>query len=407
MLTLSTLTRGSRPFPKSILFPASFIAVICLLNLLSLPRPSNAAADSPNFKQRTDSTLNGNLVMSGNTLLHCDPSDPKSNCGGGNNRLPQKYVNRGPASSQRIFNSSSAVMDLPAGAMVKYAGLYWGASLHENPSDKPEDQRGTAPADCKDRNENCKQKRRQVLFRYPGKTDYELLTADELIHPTNENDERSYHCFKDVTDLLQNKSGRLDFSVGNVQAARGIQRHASWNLVLVYENPTEPSRRISLFDGYFGGPNVNQAITLEGFNAPSNKQNAYLWTFAYEGDRQYNSDSLMFNGSNLLLHSGDIRRGRRNFFNSQIFDVSGITGRPDNQQYRNNVGVDIHRDQIHPDAFGSGASIARLTLNTVPQNNELGPDGVTLAAAAIVVEMDSPVIPKADLFVTKTATPMV
>lgn len=360
--------------------------------------------------------VKGDVVMIGNTLLHCSPNNPGFDCPGGNNALPQRYVNSVPVSGQRIFNSSSANLTLPTGAKVIMARLYWGATLHRKDGDSNPDhlpECGNASA-SKVENNNCtlgSQLRDKVKIRYGNMQNYVDVTG-RFIGPAGGGKE-SYHSFADVTARLQDLSFDaavpLTFTVANVQTARGIQRHAGWNLVVVYQEPASsvtPLRSISVYQGYrrFLGernkPFTGQ-ITLPGIETPKEGPvNVLLWTFAYEGDRAIRRDSVKINGR-AIGDQGDKdnpnpEKRRPNYLQSIIENPMPprnsvppfITAQP---QFNNNVGIDIQRHRAPAGSIRPGSTSIEIEVSTEE-------DGLTFGAFAI----RSDLVATVDLAISKT-----
>src|SRR5690606_10169740 len=121
------------------------------------------------------------------------------------------------------------------------------------------------------------------------------ITADDVIYNAAFGiKDRPYACFKDVTSMLQGLTGPTgangDYTVANVKGTRGRSDggSAGWVLVVIYENPTLPSRHITVFDG-FKWISLNQApVTFDaaGFTTiPVGPVRARLAVAALEGDR--------------------------------------------------------------------------------------------------------------------------
>ena len=109
------------------------------------------------------------------------------------------------------FNSSTSQLNLPAGATVLFAGLYWAGDTTGSGSN--------APPNAALRN--------QVAFRAPGAGGYTTLTATTLDDSTQAG---RYQAFRDVTSLVA-AAGNGTYTVGNVQAGEGTDHYAGWSLV--------------------------------------------------------------------------------------------------------------------------------------------------------------------------------
>ena len=98
------------------------------LLLLALA-PSVAVADRP-FAKRFGTNDLGNITIAGNTLMTC-PSHCAAENGVGSgaalNDNNYQMVRVDTDGDPATIDSSSATLDVPAGATVLWAGLYWGA----------------------------------------------------------------------------------------------------------------------------------------------------------------------------------------------------------------------------------------------------------------------------------------
>ena len=114
-------------------------------------------------------------------------------------------------------------------------------------------------------------------------------------------DERTrYQGFADVTSLVKAGGGGT-YTVANVQAGTGADRHAGWSLVVAYQDSAQPARNLTIFDG-FGqvALGANVPITVSGFKTPlTGAVNTQIGFVTYEGDRTLNGDGLGSNGSSL------------------------------------------------------------------------------------------------------------
>jgi len=104
--------------------------VASVLTLGVVPQTAEAQVyDAPAIRFQTN--VRGDLDFVGNTLLTCPIAE--TNCAGAqntgnnsaNNFFNMIYVDQDSDAS--TFNSSASTLNLPAGANVLFAGLYWGA----------------------------------------------------------------------------------------------------------------------------------------------------------------------------------------------------------------------------------------------------------------------------------------
>ena len=113
-----------------------FLLAIALIALA----PSASAQVYRAFDQRYTTTLNGDLLFLANTNLTCNGTT--GSCGATINDGLTMVATRLPADATdtSITNSSSATLaaaDLPAGAQIVRAQLYWGGLVASDASSQP------------------------------------------------------------------------------------------------------------------------------------------------------------------------------------------------------------------------------------------------------------------------------
>jgi hypothetical protein len=227
-----------------------------------------------------------------------------------NNDWNMAYVNV-DTTTPGLFDSSTAALDMPSGATVLFAGLYW---MGNAPS--------TAP-------------RTQVLFRTPAGGGYNSITGvvigdSSTVTPAPNPPGPNYEGFANVTSLVQAASN-ANYTVANVQASIGTNLYAGWSLVVAYQAPGAPPRNLTVFDGYGvianGNPPLN--IPISGFIAPpSGPVNAKVGVVAAEGDLGITGDSMLLNGTAL----SDALNASNNFFDSVISN-QGVLNTAKNPNY--------------------------------------------------------------------------
>ena len=195
------------------------------------------------------------------------------------------------------FDSSSGRANIPPGATVVFAGLYWGADRSAGTPG------GRAAINA--------QALGTVRLRAPTDTAYRTVTADTL-----DTIGTRYQGFADITPIVS-AAGGGEFTVANVQAGTGPDRYAGWSLAIVFADPSQPVRALSIFDGLqqvsTAQPNVSIPVT--GFTTPAaGPVRTTLGFQAYEGDRGSTGDSLRLNTTTL---SSSLRPAD-NYFNSTI-----------------------------------------------------------------------------------------
>jgi len=288
--------------------------------------PSVAPAPRANvFPERYSVKAAGDLVITGNTLLTC--STAVSTCASARSATGSKSLNNNDYtmimvdidSDASTPNSSTADLRIPDRAPVLFAGLYWGAGASGDQA------KGYAPANAD-----------RVKFKVPGDASYRSLTADRYSPIATKGSNKTYTAFTDVTSVVRTV-GRGTYAVADVKTDLGTNHFAGWSLVVVYGDPTEPVRAISVYDGVADVTSDRPAtIDVEGFlTPPTGPVRTALGMVAYEGDLGLTGDKFTLNGRAL---SDSIRSGT-NFWNSTITTKTGhFTAKsPD---YRNQLGFD-------------------------------------------------------------------
>lgn len=291
--------------------------------------PSPAAQPAPRantFPERYSVNAAGDLTITGNTLMTCP--ETVTNClearrGGGTsarfNNNSYSMVMVDIDSDPSTVNSSSADLLIPAKAPVLFAGLYWGAGAS---GDQAPGQVPTGAA--------------SVKLRVPGKASYQAITATKLSTISTSGKNKTYAAVADVTPIVS-ESGRGTYVVADVKGDLGVNHFAGWSLVVVYGDPTEPVRAMSVFDGLVSVTSGSPAtIDVAGFKTPPNGPvRTALGVVAYEGDLGITGDQFTLNGAAL----SNAIRPADNFFNSTITTRTAVF-EAKNPNYRNQLGFD-------------------------------------------------------------------
>ncbi|MER7797622.1 hypothetical protein [Microbacterium sp. NPDC096154] len=349
------------------------IAVLLLAAVaLVVPATTAGAADQVPFTSRYSVNANGNLITIGNSLMTC--ASTVSNCAGmrngtvtgsaaNNNDKQMVFIDADNSAATR--NSSMSRLNIPAGSTILFAGLYWGASLAQNPN------WGTGTAGSASRIN-------QMSLRVPGSDAYTTVNAstagDAQFGPNYASSDTlaAYQRFADVTSLVR-AGGAGDYWGGNVEGTTGTRGggfFAGWGLAVVYSHPSEPMRNITVFDGFqeanasFTG---EKSFTISGFKAPTTGTvNVNVSAIAYEGDRGTTGDYMKLNNTQLAtaLSPGS------NFFDSAIgYNGANVTTRTPN--YVNNLGYDIKNLGANG-SIPNGATTARVSFATSGDGYHLG-----------------------------------
>ncbi|MBT0771451.1 tandem-95 repeat protein [Kineosporia sp. J2-2] len=332
--------------------------VVCLAGLFGLVASAGSAdaAITKAFGLRYQTDDTGDILLRGNSLVTCPAAATnclaaRSNSLTGtpmnNNAYSMEYVDNDSDSS--TVSSSTANVALPAGATVKFAGLYWsGYSTAGNGR--------TAPSGVTKKNE--------LLFKVPGGA-YETITAapasDFPVDGTASNG-TPYLAFADVTAKVQTSG---DYTAANIYAATGPDAYAAWALVLVIRDPTLPQRHMVVFDGFgtIESGDTSLDIGLTGLSTPpSGAIDVRLGAVVFEGDAGLTGDQFQFippSGATTVLSNAV--NPADNPFNSTVSDNGvDVAGRvPDG----NTFGFDA--DVFQSSALiGPSESTATLRMST-------------------------------------------
>ena len=302
-------------------------------------------ATAQTFKERYKTTVKGDMIVVGNTVLGTTKTGNYDNKNNTNGDVTQVYVDID--SDNSTFNSSSAnVKDPNPGGVcprtVEKAFLYWASSSWGWNKSTTNLNRG---------------KFNQVKFKV-GNGNYNQIMGTQIL-----SSEDAYIYVADVTDKLTNVAGT--YTVADIQAPTGKDTGfaGGWTLFIIYKDESKPARNITLFDGY---AEVWQApypeIQVSGFTTvpaplPVNAKIAFA---ALEGDAPYFGDGLRIRtnktGSSGVQLRPAGREGAKNFWgiHQENFFNSSIT---------NENGENLDRNPASKNLLGFDAGIFELPNN--------------------------------------------
>jgi uncharacterized repeat protein (TIGR01451 family) len=325
------------------------------------------------FTVRYAINTNGDIALAANTLMTCPHGTVETQTGvacadgqaGGladDNYYPMDYVDvDGDAATE---NSSSATLDVPAGATVLFAGLYWGAAF---------DQGETLPLQCQATPRTGHAATNPAAagsawLKPPGgsylpvnASVFDTYTENlDCGNPGGADERTRYQAFADVTALVK-AGGGGSYTIANVQAGTGADRHAGWSLVVAYRDTSQPARNLTIFDGFAQvALGATTTIPVSGFTTPlDGPVNTQLGIVSYEGDLNLAGDSLALNGVTL----SDAAHSPVNFFHSGISALGApVTGKsPD---YENQLGFDGSVLAVPVGVVDHGDTSASIKLST-------------------------------------------
>jgi clumping factor A len=222
---------------------------------------------------------------------------------------------------------STAVLNLPVGAKVTHAFLYWGARLEGMSADT------TATIE------------RPGISMISNVTAIESYTVDATAADAGLN-YIFYQSVADVTKIVQN-AGSGAYRVSGVDSWDFRNKYEAvsfigWYMVVFYQLDSELPRSLTLFDGldFVQDAATSQSATLTGFSVPNSGFDAKLGIVTFEGDVDLDGDSIRFGIAPLgdADRLSDAQNPVNNFFNSTrswlgrpvsaVGDLPQLTGTP-------------------------------------------------------------------------------
>ena len=340
-------------------------ALVLLALVAVLAHVSPAWAQRAFASRYSNTAVRGDIVFTANVNWYC--TDAGATCvsaqGGGNvNNNSVNFAEIDRDTNAATTNSSIAPLNIPAGATVLFAGLYWG---------------GVSAAAA----------RNTVLFSTNGGTSYTSVTASQLDAIGS-----NYQGFANVTALVS-PVGAGSFAVGNIRSSTAAGSWGGWTLVVAYSSPLAPAtRNLAVFDGFqqaTTGTNVDVSVT--GLITPATGVvNSTIGVVAYDGDKATNEApaALQFGPSTASLSTvSNAVNPANNFFNSTIsLNGANVTaGR--NPAYTNTLGLDA--DLAAPNTpLPNGSTSAAVRING-SSSDVIFPGVVTLATDIFIPDIKS------------------
>ncbi|MFE3556397.1 DUF3344 domain-containing protein [Streptomyces sp. NPDC059193] len=302
------------------------------------------------FTQRYQAVQHGGLVRASNSGISCrreespqaEPcAEVKRGAAGVNGDFEMFYseVDKDPDT----YNSTRAELKVPQGAKVSYARLYWGGNLRVGEQKPPEDNG-------------------RVLVAEPGGAYKEVLADTVMGHRTDAGSD-AYQASADVTPLVR-KGGAGMWTVAQLNIAMGHSEAGAWGgwtLVVAYEHPQEPVRRISVWDGFeslAARPGSGDGVVeVDGLDVPAGASGR-VGVVAYDGDRGTLEDSLTVTAdSGRRVSLSDPENPFNDVMNSTIteFGQQTFVRQPD---YVNNLGYDADVFDLSPALSGGARSLS-------------------------------------------------
>jgi len=305
--------------------------------------PAAALADHA-YLPLFNATTQGDITVTGNTLVTCFDADPvcaaarngtASGSANNNNERPVRWVNV-VQGDQSIFDSSTAPLVLPPGAHVLKAILLYTGRWQAGDNSAYGPGRSAPDPSARDK----------VMLRPPGSGSFIDLTAkvDDAFDPST-HVARLYSGWVDVTPYVA-AAGAGNYTVANVQLGEGLNADqcGGWSLVVAYGDASLPPKAMTIFEGMVfvlaNGPAVD--IPLSGFTTPpAGAVKTNIGVVAAEGDLGTTGDSATLNyGRSNSWVMNDADTPANNFFNSAISGPVPAVNTMRDPNYRNQLGFD-------------------------------------------------------------------
>lgn len=263
------------------------------------------------FTNIYQATQKGGIVYLSNSAIGCATNPPTSGgaCQTGVLQTPPGGTYRDNSfngvyidvdGDPTTFMSSKDSLNLPACSQVTKAFLFWGASGATTPN-------------------------RTTIKMKVGSGSYQTVTA--VYSQTNNVGFNTYHCYADVTSLVQTGGIKSRITVADIPSNQATGSNSnifgSWNLVVFYSNDLLTMRQLTIFNGLAnvadaaGQRTVN--IPFSGFLTPtSGPVTLELGVYVHDGDRGLTGDNLSFNGGSGFVAITDAVNSSNDIMNSTV-----------------------------------------------------------------------------------------
>ena len=328
-------------------------------SLACAPTPPTQAININPFESAFTTNDNGSIFTIGNNLLTCPASAPT--CAG---------ARAGTVTGANSSNNAYSMVNLDADSVADHVQLVGLRPLAAGRLDRLGPGCTGVPAAPATRGRSTRRTRSarcRSATRRPVVDHADVHHGDVAAEVRPHSGDNAYQQFRLVTDEVR-AQGNGRYWGANVAAGQGNDRYAGWSLIVVYRNPTQPLRNLTVFDGFSDiAVNSSEVIPLSGFlTPPAGTVNARVNILAYEGDRGATGDSAFLNSTRLATSSSP----GTNFFNGTN-DLDGRNVRTRTPADDNMLGFDIMRLGV-PDAIPNSARSATVTVSTTSERYYVG-----------------------------------
>ncbi|MDQ3786172.1 MAG: hypothetical protein M3422_02880 [Actinomycetota bacterium] len=251
-----------------------------------------------------DGEVAGNVVTAGNAVTRCPPGADALACreaesGVANGVLNNDYpmVWSDTDDDPRTETSSSALLDVPAGARIVHATLSWAGVLRDGSTGL-----------CGRTATWSSGSPRSATIAVAGQDATSVTATAFAAEPVPRGADRWYSARVDVTEHLAGVTGPVGLTVGNVRTGQGHDCAGGWSVTAVWARDDAPRHRVTVYTGHVrvAGTPAHLLLRPPGLRAVGGT--ARLAVTALEGDRAIGGDTLSVNGhvhDNFFVSSAD------------------------------------------------------------------------------------------------------
>ncbi len=318
--------------------PVAVLVVAVLIALLAPPVPS--ASHGLEWTPAFDEVVTGDVAVAGNTVTRCPPDPEARACreaetgaatGALNNNHSMVWADGDD--DPRTVTSSSARLDLPAGARIVHATLSWSGVLRDGSAGLC-GATGTWPQGSPEK----------VTLAVGGRAAVPLAASAFTADASPPDADRWYSAHADVTDRFADRTGPVTVTVGDVHTGQGRDCAGGWSVTAVWWQDDAPRHRVTVYTGHGRVAETPVHLTLRPPALRTAGGTTRLAVAALEGDRAIGGDMLTVNGSPQAGHGT-----HGNFF------VSGADGARE-PAHANNMSIDATVVELGPDVVRPGDS---------------------------------------------------
>nr|WP_236071577.1 DUF11 domain-containing protein [Streptomyces polyasparticus] len=358
--------------------------------------PAAAVVVEP-FAKRYDEALYGDFITLGNAVLDC-PSAPPAEATAcrdaqsgasnlNNNQFTMQYTDTAGLTST-VINSSTGKVQIPPGAEVAYARMYWGGNTgtYRRFGTQLIDVCDTAGPSTKPAGDPLT---KQPVLRVGGGAETRVTVQNAVRTPEATGGPHYYTAEADVTGQFASvpTGSDVEIAVGDIWAPTGKGCVGGWSLYVVYKYDAPnadhaPDRKhVYLYGGHVvqRSSDPDTTISVDGFYR-SGDGPLRAGVTAFEGDANVLRDTFLVNGTNIPNEEG----ATNNFFDSHAMGCV-------NPCDPNNFSIDAKTVEIPAQTIPQGATTADLTFRT--RSDTYVPSALAFS------------VPVPDVEITKTASP--